>query len=199
MKLNKILAATAAMAIATTALPALAGVYVSNDQASFDKIRKGIQTFDFSFTKDVNLGKSYTQDGVTFKSNDMYGLNDKGTGYTPVLANISGDFSISYKGPVLALDLISTKSEVLNYTVNGVSQTLKLAAYTPTFLGFDTSSATVGLNVVFDATCSSSINLLGFQTAVPEAATWAMMMVGLGVVGGSLRRRRTAAPSVRFA
>ena len=28
--------------------------------------------------------------------------------------------------------------------------------------------------------------------AVPEAATWAMMIAGFGVVGGSLRRRRTA-------
>lgn len=29
----------------------------------------------------------------------------------------------------------------------------------------------------------------GIVTAVPEAATWAMMLVGLGVVGGALRRR----------
>ncbi len=30
-------------------------------------------------------------------------------------------------------------------------------------------------------------------TAVPEPATWAMMITGFGLVGGSLRRRRTRA------
>lgn len=35
--------------------------------------------------------------------------------------------------------------------------------------------------------------------AVPEAASWAVMMTGLGMVGGTLRRRRAARVRVRFA
>ena len=31
--------------------------------------------------------------------------------------------------------------------------------------------------------------------AVPELQTWAMMIVGLGVVGSTMRRRRTAQPN----
>ncbi len=31
--------------------------------------------------------------------------------------------------------------------------------------------------------------------AVPEPATWAMMLLGLGIVGSSMRRRRTSAVS----
>ena len=30
-----------------------------------------------------------------------------------------------------------------------------------------------------------------FATAVPEPATWGMMILGFGLVGGSLRRRKT--------
>jgi hypothetical protein len=40
----------------------------------------------------------------------------------------------------------------------------------------------------------------GFRTyvnSVPEPATWAMMIVGFGLVGGSMRRRHTL--TVKFA
>jgi hypothetical protein len=35
--------------------------------------------------------------------------------------------------------------------------------------------------------------------AVPEAGTWAMMLVGLGALGGALRRRQASAPTLRTA
>ena len=202
MNLKNIFAATTALAIATTAVPALADVYISTNKSTFDSARKGIQSFSFPFQSDYSLGKSYTLDKVTFASDGMSALNDSYTqkyAGAPVLANISGDFSVTYNGPVLGLTLIAKDAEKLSYTVNGLSESISLAALTPTFVGFDTGSAAKGVNLVFDATCSSTIGVLGFQTAVPEAATWAMMIVGLGVVGGSLRRRRTVATSVRFA
>lgn len=34
-------------------------------------------------------------------------------------------------------------------------------------------------------------------TAVPEPATWAMMIAGFGLVGGAMRRRAKASPSIR--
>lgn len=40
----------------------------------------------------------------------------------------------------------------------------------------------------------------GGVTAVPEPSTWAMMIVGCGLVGSTMRRRKTAvATRVRFA
>lgn len=35
--------------------------------------------------------------------------------------------------------------------------------------------------------------------AVPEPATWAMMIVGFGMVGGVLRRRRNVTTAVTYA
>jgi PEP-CTERM motif len=40
---------------------------------------------------------------------------------------------------------------------------------------------------------SSSAVLYGVSPAVPEPATWGMMLLGFGIIGGALRRRRTLA------
>jgi hypothetical protein len=37
------------------------------------------------------------------------------------------------------------------------------------------------------------------STAVPEASTWAMMLMGVGAIGGALRTRRKASVSVSYA
>ena len=36
------------------------------------------------------------------------------------------------------------------------------------------------------------------SAAVPEVGTWAMMIVGLGVVGGTMRRRRKTSTTISF-
>ena len=36
------------------------------------------------------------------------------------------------------------------------------------------------------------IRAAGFGVAVPEPATWALMIMGFGLAGAGLRRRRTA-------
>ncbi len=40
---------------------------------------------------------------------------------------------------------------------------------------------------------SSSAVLYGVSPAVPEPATWGMMLLGFGIIGGALRQRRTLA------
>jgi hypothetical protein len=50
-------------------------------------------------------------------------------------------------------------------------------------------------NVVYDATFSATIQ----AAAVPEPASWAMMISGFGLIGGTLRRRNKIAATVKFA
>lgn len=52
------------------------------------------------------------------------------------------------------------------------------------------------IDLVYDQTDCCVIRLgesrLQIETAIPEPATWAMMIAGFGLVGAALRRRRTA-------
>lgn len=62
----------------------------------------------------------------------------------------------------------------------------------------------VAAGQTFGAYVRSSDNLYGrgaisFGDAVPEPATWALMILGFGAVGGAMRRRQSVAAKVRFA
>ena len=43
------------------------------------------------------------------------------------------------------------------------------------------------------------IDNVAFNSAVPEPATWAMMLGGFGLIGAAMRRRKAVRPSVTFA
>ncbi|HEY1124399.1 MAG TPA: PEPxxWA-CTERM sorting domain-containing protein [Sphingobium sp.] len=60
----------------------------------------------------------------------------------------------------------------------------------------DAGELFAGLNLQ-SAVNSLEFDNLAIKAAIPETATWAMMIAGLGAAGFSLRRRKTAA--VRFA
>ena len=64
--------------------------------------------------------------------------------------------------------------------------------------------AALGGNAITGLTLQSSgnsleVDNLGVRGAVPEPATWAMMLIGFGAAGVSLRRRRTAATVMQAA
>lgn len=72
--------------------------------------------------------------------------------------------------------------------------------------GFGGSFVVNGNTLTFTApqfntsgTRTSVITFAGAAGAVPEPATWAMMVIGFGAVGGALRRRSKVATSVRYA
>jgi hypothetical protein len=43
------------------------------------------------------------------------------------------------------------------------------------------------------------VDNVAFNSAVPEPATWAMMLGGFGLIGAAMRRRKAVRPSVTFA
>jgi len=60
-------------------------------------------------------------------------------------------------------------------------------------------SATVRYDITFDGPAGSNFNGTANLSAVPEPATWGMMLLGFGAMGGLLRTRRRPAMRIRYA
>ena len=126
------------------------------------------------------LGTSYTADTLTF---------------TESLGSISGS-TIDFATALFGDTVISVHVGAANGQPNGVG-------YDGTaFYRFDAGNLPSGLNTIgFNVAGLSNARLYYTGTAlpgVPEPATWAMMIGGIGVSGGALRRRK-ANVSVRYA
>jgi hypothetical protein len=85
---------------------------------------------------------------------------------------------------------------VIGTVINNGSQTdVPVGTWTPYSYNFTSGLAgnyVLGFNFLSGATPAKDVLLDAVQisAAVPEPATWAMMLVGFGVMGGSLRRGR---------
>jgi hypothetical protein len=87
--------------------------------------------------------------------------------------------------------LINKEGGATMVTLDGPGQ----KSFTPTVLG------SYQARLVGDPGDASPLNLSTFGVtvaAVPEAETWAMMLVGMGLVGWQLRRKVKASAATRF-
>lgn len=111
------------------------------------------------------------------------------------------DETASYLGGSLLLELVGSGSSSLASSSAG-----------PGYLGLvsDVAFTQVRISLAsFDNTATSApfvqieqqadVSGRGTLPAVPEPATWALMIVGFGAVGGALRRRAASASTTRFA
>jgi hypothetical protein len=73
---------------------------------------------------------------------------------------------------------------------------LRATSGTDNFYGYAFTSNNILNTIGFETTAGQSVTA---STAVPEPATWAMFIVGVGLVGGTLRRKNRVRTSVRFA
>lgn len=203
---NILIASSAFIAVAAASAPAAAAPTISLDETAFNAIR-GTTDYTFSFPKNSNvsghnLGNTYIKNGVTFASTGgLQGWNDGSFGKNvSYLSSGTGDddaskydgwnpLTVSFNGPVLGLWLGSYYcDQTVSYVFNGISGSLDVAKGTAgTFIGFDVG-APGNISVMFKA--KTELDVLKFQTAVPEPATWMMMILGFGAVAGTLRRRK---------
>ncbi len=121
--------------------------------------------------------------------------------------NINSDPTSFNVGP------FSFMANVQNYTVNGApaSSATGFTFYTPadgggfnsptaSYFGQQLFSGTLGAPTLLTGnftlfsnnSLSTALGTLSVTSAVPEPATWAMMLVGFGMVGATARYRRRA-------
>lgn len=121
------------------------------------------------------------------------------------LAVQNGTYGVNFGAPVQFFSFILGSLDaynqlVLNYA-DGTSQTLlgrqiigdtgvgPFNSSTAGRVSYDFGGGT-GLSSVSFTSGQPAFEIDALATAVPEASTWAMMLVGLGAVGGMARRRR---------
>lgn len=203
-------AVTLAIAFAAVATPATAQVVTYTNQSSFGAATTNATTNGFTFTGNTYLSGPYTAGPVTFSTNTsdtLIGYNDAYG--VPYISDNNYDnsgsntFTISSTGTALGLLLGSYNgAATYSYLVNGVGGTISLPSRNATtFLGFTSMSGPISatFTVLDGVGANSELDVTSFITAsavsgaVPEPATWAMMLLGFGGIGIALRRKRTPA------
>jgi hypothetical protein len=205
--LMKCIVAGAAFAMATLSSPLLASTLLDMGAPNFTTVRiagagPGQLVNVATNTSLTNIGfYSATPNGGNVKYMIWDGTNSTllfsivgttVTGSTPTLT-FSPDFAFhllagsSYYFGIIsdsALDVGTINTGAITLTQNGLTATGSNSNYnnfaSPAFVGL----AGASINLV----------LLGTQTgAVPEPATWMMMLIGFGAIGWSVRRGRKSA------
>lgn len=196
MRTRHLFASVGALALAAAATPSSAAELVTNggfETGNFSGWTLGGNTgftgVNSSSAHSGNYGAYFGQVGSTGTLSQL--LNTvAGQTYTVSywLSNLGGptdSFSASIGGNVLQTFSNSNAFQYFNFSftapVNGSPSLLEFTfRQDPSYWHID------------------DISVQGLAGGVPEPATWAMMILGLGAVGAALRRRRTAT-TVRYA
>lgn len=102
--------------------------------------------------------------------------------------NPAGDPSVK------TLNVSATGGSTASYTFDDTGKTLSNMGWTAFTYGFTATGGSTTLSFASTTAGSYGPALDGVSvSAVPEPATWAMMIGGFGLVGGTLRRRRAVA------
>lgn len=192
MKL-KLLAAASAMLL-STASQAVVTTYTS--QAAFAARLVPLATEDFADTSLVS-GLSFTSNvgnvaNGLFNDRPVFGVAETTFSFAGGANGFGGIFNLDPGGRGQGLEF------TLNLVGGGTEVAGRLRLEAPGFFGFTSTKA---FNSVtwrgFDTVngVAETFNLDNAQFgagAVPEPASWALMIVGFGLVGASMRRRNAA-------
>lgn len=203
----------AALAAATAAMPASAAVPVYPTAGS-----ENPATYSFIAGMSGSVGAYFLGSSAGFTSVAGLLVNGVDTGINGLQNHTSspGDF-LSF-GSVSAGDVLTFYIKVLTsgeqwYTDaslndDGIQHVYAVTPYNGgdfgiptgdyTYLGFEDirDPSSLGIDIDYDY---NDIEYAFSYPAVPEPATWAMMLLGFGLVGCSLRSRKDSQTRVRFA
>lgn len=119
-----------------------------------------------------------------------------GTGASNPLSQILIALPSSVTAFGFDLGTFSPRGEALDITFGGTTFSTGTSAGlgVPTFIGFTSNAPVTSILVSAQAGARGDVNLDTFTfgsaiAAVPEPATWALMILGFGAIGGSMRRR----------
>lgn len=204
MKTVAILAAAAAAAIATTPAQAISFVFTP---AGAGTVAPG-----FTVLNDFNAGTGLTGTGFTYHAGNVSGLaampaGSDGSRYAAVQNGGSATAMLGQGITAFSLYIGSVDASnriIFNYA-DGSSDAIFGTALTIPHDGNQVSPQNNGL-FRFTGTDGKAISSLTFTSgqnsfefddlavqagAVPEPATWAMLVLGFGLVGSAARRRRS--------
>ncbi len=200
--IKNLLAATALVA-AVAVSPASATTITFDDLASASTIANGYNGLNWSNFGAYN-GSDYATSGYVNgrvsgvnTAYNMYGSPASFSSATAFTLN-SGYFTgawnnglvISVVGLVAGLQVYSD-----TFTVNANGPTLHTFDWTN--LSGVTFSSAGGVNAGLSSTGTQfALDNLTINAAVPEPATWAMMLVGFGMMGATMRYRRRSTKAV---
>ncbi len=179
----------------TTATAATAVPTVYTSEAAFNAAIANATGHAFRFADGTSLGTTYVLGPVSFAVNEaLFGFADAyGTSYLGGF----GDLRIDAATVAVGLHFGSYNGDqTVTYTVGGITGTFVAPAPdSTTFIGFvDVTPVSVTFSNVreLDTISFTTGDQLPAVVAVPEPASWALLVGGFGVVGGIARRRRPA-------
>jgi hypothetical protein len=192
------LGATALIA-AISASPAVAATVVYTSDSTFAAAVLGEVTYNFPVP--VGVFPPYSTyvlgpaqfDGNFVHYNDAYG--------TPYLGGYGSTFTVTTDASAIGFYFGSyADAQTMGYALGSITGTLDLPgnASDTRFLGFSGLSGVNTFTFTNNGIELDTIRLLAVGgtvpfAAVPEPATWAMMLIGFAGVGLTIRRRRPAA------
>lgn len=205
--------AIAAVACAVVCQPAVAAVTFHSTQAAFDAATTGAKVTDtfenapaYGF---ADYSSGYTGNGfrVVDKIGQLYNADslinstiyDWGSGDVMLFGwNSTATFTFASAVTAFSIDLMSIANSAVTMTVAGNSFSRAVATNVNpnrTFFGLTSDTGITGFTLTaaggygeFDNLTLTSARAV--SAAVPEPATWAMMLIGFGGIGVAMRRRK---------
>lgn len=167
------------------------GTHVASPTATFDVPLTAVLAGVINYSDISNIHMTYN--GLAF---DAYTQSSIGLDNKAFVNSITGAFIyhdkdqglavVGYQGGLFSDSFLSITVDNPNKTFTGVADQFNALKNSGAYAGFPTAG-------FWTATFPAAV------AGVPEPATWAMMLVGFGAIGGALRRRQRVTARVRFA